>query len=106
MDKYTELTIQYFETFINKDYDKMKLFLKDKTQYLNGIQTYIGIDKIIEANKNTTNTNFEATIETTGKHEETITFAEVTFKQDQSRIFTIEWDNDYKINRIIGYLKL
>ena len=53
MNQYIELTIQYFETFKNKDYDKMASFLKDHTQYHNWTQTYVGIDKIIETNKHT-----------------------------------------------------
>ena len=35
-----------------------------------------------------------------------ITFIEVTFKQDgrfNHKAFTIEWDNEYKINRINGF---
>ena len=114
MNQYIALTMQYFETFKNKDYDKMASFLKDHTQYHNWTQTYVGIDKIIETNKhliNNAQTNFEVIIKTIGRHDKTIspiniTFIEVTFKQDgrfNNRAFTIEWDNEYKINRINGF---
>ena len=114
MNIYIEKTIQYFETFKNKDYDQMASFLKDHTQYHNWTQAYVGIDKIIEANKhiiNNAKTNFEIIIKTIGQHDKTIsptniTFIEITFKQDgrfNNRTFTIEWDNEYKINRINGF---
>lgn len=117
MDKYIELTIEYFTTFKTQDYDKMATFLKDHTQYLNWTQTYIGMDDIIKANKHiitNAETNFEVIIKTIGKHDKeysptNVTFAEITFKQDKRynhRIFTIEWDNDYKMNRIIGYTRI
>jgi hypothetical protein len=114
MNTYIELTIQYFETFKNKDYDKMATFLKDHTQYHNWTQTYLGIDQIIETNKHTINNakiNFEIIIKTIGQHDKeysptNVTFAEITFKQDgrfNNRAFIIEWDNEYKINRINGF---
>ena len=117
MNQYIALTIQYFETFKNKDYDKMASFLKDHTQYHNWTQTYVGIDKIIETNKHiidNAKTNFEIIIKTIGQHDKTIspiniTFIEITFKTDgryNNRTFTIEWDNDLKINRINGFVQM
>ena len=69
MNQYIALTMQYFETFNTKDYDKMASFLKDHTQYHNWTQTYVGIDKIIETNKhliNNAKTNFELIIKAIG----------------------------------------
>jgi hypothetical protein len=114
MNQYIALTMQYFETFNTKDYDKMASFLKDHTQYHNWTQTYVGIDKIIETNQhliNNAKTNFELIIKAIGRHDKTISpiniiFIEITFKQDgryNHKAFTIEWDNEYKINRINGF---